>query len=348
MLDEQDTFLVTEKEQAAATFGRWSGLKRAALLAAVGMAVVACASSAWRGTQRSSIPALVGLAAKPAKAQHEATKGKQEAAEPATAQHETQKGKEAEKEEAPCKMEHADDKPSLFCWSVMFDGDKDLIKSQFTGRAGMFACNDFMVLGKEEMSIGKDDCGVERKTVKKDLPDVEKGMYGVNGAMTSSWLNVPIFVICWDAVIESNKVWENDFTVKVDPDTVFFPGRLGYHMKEHVGKPVYTTDCRFWGGDPVGKLFGSIEVVSKEGIGAYNGNKQTCKDLPWQGWGEDYWLDECMNAIGVPGEIIADWVTDGTCPEGGYAECSDNFIAMHPYKDSGAWWDCWKKSNPEE
>jgi len=211
----------------------------------------------------------------------------------------------------------------------------------------LFACNDFLVIAQEEISIGKDDCGVERKTVQKKLPKTEKGMYGVN-AMTSSWLNVPIFLICWDVVIASNKVWENDFTVKLDPDTVFFPGRLGYHMKEHKGKPIYTTDCRYWGGDEVGNLFGSIEVLSKQAVGAYKGKRQMCKDLDWQGWGEDYWLQHCMDAIGVGGVIIADWVTDQTCPLV-TADCSDsNLIAVHPKKDAGEWWECWKQSSPEE
>jgi len=226
--------------------------------------------------------------------------------------------------------------------------DKPLLKSQLEGHVGMFACNDNLVIGTEEFTIGKDECGVEKKSIKKDLPKVSKGMYGVN-AETSSWLNVPIFLICWDAVIESGKVWENDFTVKLDPDTVFFPGRLGYQLKQHKGKPIYTTDCRFWGGDTVGKLFGSIEVLSQQAVGTYKGSKDTCQNLGWQGWGEDMWLQNCMDAIGVPPMIIADWVTDGTCPEGGYADCGDpKWIAVHPKKDAGEWWDCWKQSQPQD
>jgi len=218
-----------------------------------------------------------------------------------------------------------------------------------TGRAGIFACNDFMVIAKEEETIGTDDCGVERKTVKRDLPDVKKGMYGVDGSMTSSWLNVPIFLTCWDAVIESNKVWENDFTVKVDPDTVFFPGRLGYHLKEHKDKAIYTTDCRYWGGDQAGKVFGSLEVLSKGAVGAYKNKKQECHDLPWQGWGEDYWLQHCLRDVnGLPSVILADWVADITCPLAGNPDCGDkNFIANHPHKDAGDWWSCWKQSNGE-
>jgi len=257
--------------------------------------------------------------------------------------------KEKPKEKPACKMEHAGDEPSLFCWAVMFDDDKALIKSQMAGRVGIFACNDFMVIGKEEFSYGTDDCGVVRKSMAKDLPDVKKGMYGVDGSMTSSWLNVPIFLVCWDAVIESNKVWENDFTVKVDPDTVFFPGRLGYHMKEYKDKAIYTTDCRYWDGDKDGKVFGSIEVLSKGAIGAYKGNAQKCKDLPWQGWGEDYWLQHCMrDAIGLESVIIADWTGDTTCPLAGIVDCGDkNFISNHPHKDAGDWWSCWKQSNGE-
>jgi len=248
----------------------------------------------------------------------------------------------------PCELQHAHDEPSMFCWAVIFESDYALIESQMAGRAGIFACNDFMVIGKEERVLGKDDCGAERKSVKKDLPDVKKGHYGVD-AMTSSWLNVPIFLLCWDTVIESGKVWEQDFTVKVDPDTVWFPGRLSYHLKEHKGKAFYTTDCRYWGGDPVGKVFGSLEVVSKQGVGAYKNNEEKCKNMPWQGWGEDYWLQHCLrDQVGIESVILADWVADITCPLPGNTDCSDkNFIANHPHKDAGDWWSCWKQSMGE-
>jgi len=249
-------------------------------------------------------------------------------------------------EAAPCKIAHADDSPSFFCWAVMFESDKDLISSTFGGRAGIFACNDYAVISPEKMDIGQDDCGATVSTWQADLPHVEKGTYGVN-AMTSSWLNVPIFLVCWDMLMKSTQVWDQDFTVKVDPDAVFFPKRLGGYLKEHVGSPVYTTDCRYWGGDPDGKVFGALEVVSKQGIGTFKENWDTCKNLPWQGWGEDYWLDHCLKQIGVPSVNLADYVTDGTCPLGGYAGCDDGkFVALHPYKDAGQWWECWKASNP--
>jgi len=126
-------------------------------------------------------------------------------------------------------------------------------------------------------------------------------------------------------------------------------GRPDWALTYLSGKPIYTTDCRFWGGDTVGKLFGSIEVLSQQAVGTYKGSNDTCQNLGWQGWGEDMWLQNCMDAIGVPPMIIADWVTDGTCPEGGYADCGDpKWIAVHPKKDAGEWWDCWKQSQPQE
>jgi len=228
---------------------------------------------------------------------------------------------------------------------VMYPGDEALIKSQFKGRAGIFACNDYAVISKEEMNIGKDDCDEDFHTMQANLPTVKKGMYGVNGAMTSSWLNVPVFILCWGRLLESGKVWNHDFTVKVDPDAVFFPDRLGGLLVKHQDKPIFTTNCRYWGGDQVGKLFGSIEVLSKKAIGAYKGKLETCKNLPWQGWGEDYWLQHCMNALGVPAVGMFDEVSDNTCPLGGGAPCSDGKkIVFHPKKDAGQWWQCWKES----
>jgi len=250
------------------------------------------------------------------------------------------------KKATSCKSPHADDKPSLFCWAVMYPGDVALIKSQFTGRAGIFGCNDYAVISKEEMKLGKDDCDNDVHTLQEDLPTVKKGMYGVN-AMTSSWLNVPVFTLCLDRLLKEGQVWENDFTVKMDPDAVFFPERLGSLLLEHKGKPMFTTNCRFWGGDQVGKLFGSIEVLSKQAIGTYKAKIDTCKNLPWQGWGEDYWMQHCMKAVGVPGVIIADQVSDNTCPQGGFGACSEQKVVFHPKKDAGQWWDCWKQSKGE-
>lgn len=246
-----------------------------------------------------------------------------------------------------CRLPHADDTPSLFCWAVMYSGDEALITSQFQGRAGIFACNDYVVIAKEEKVIGKDDCGDEFKTWQENLPTVKKGHYGVD-AMTSSWLNVPVFTLCWDRLIKSGEVWENDFTVKMDPDAVFFPNRLGGLLAEHKGKPAFTTNCRFWGGDQVGKLFGAVEVLSKQAIGVYKSKMDACKNLPWQGWGEDYWMQHCMNALGVPAVGIFDAVSDGTCPLGGYAPCSEQKAVFHPQKDAGQWWNCWKQSAPQE
>mmetsp|Transcript_69459 Transcript_69459/g.136337 ORF Transcript_69459/g.136337 Transcript_69459/m.136337 type:complete len:230 (+) Transcript_69459:205-894(+) len=225
----------------------------------------------------------------------------------------------------------------------MYDGDITLLQSQLKGRAGMFACNDYAVISEKDMVVGEDDCG-EVRTWQEDLPAVNKGMYGVN-AMTSSWLNVPVFMICWKRVIDSGKVWEQDFTVKLDPDAVFFPDRLAGFLKEHKGKPIFTTDCRFWGGDQVGKIFGSIEVLSKRAVGAYKGNIEKCKNLGWQGWGEDMWLQECMNAIGIKPVGLFDEVSDNTCPMGGFGDCAAGTkVVFHPRKDAGQWWDCWKQS----
>jgi hypothetical protein len=226
----------------------------------------------------------------------------------------------------------------------MYEGDEALISSQFTGRAGIFACNDYAVISKEAKKIGTDDCGDDFFTLQEDLPTVKKGHYGVD-AMTSSWLNVPVFILCWDRLLKSGKVWQQDFTVKLDPDAVFFPDRLGGLLSEHIGKPIFTTNCRYWGGDQVGKLFGSIEVMSKQAIGAYQSKLDTCKNLPWQGWGEDYWLQHCMNALSIPAVGMFDQVSDNTCPLGGGAPCSDGAkVVFHPQKDPGQWWNCWKQS----
>merc|ERR1711972_1215129 len=121
---------------------------------------------------------------------------------------------------------------------------------------------------------------------------------------------------------------------------------LGAALAKRVGDPLYTTDCRFWAGDQVGKLFGSIEVLSKQAIGAYKTYKDKCKNLPWQRWGEDMWMQKCMDLLKIPAVGLFDQISDDTCPLGGHAACSEQKVVFHPKKDAGQWWVCWKQSAP--
>merc|ERR1712060_427497 len=97
--------------------------------------------------------------------------------------------------------------------------------------------------------------------------------------------------------IHSGALWSHDFVVKADADAVFFPDRLRPRLHSFVGQRIYTANCGKWPSVPL--LYGSIEVFSVPAIQEYASRIQECKDLPWQGWGEDYYMQQCMDLLAV-------------------------------------------------
>merc|ERR1712228_1044623 len=98
------------------------------------------------------------------------------------------------------------------------------------------------------------------------------------------------FMVAFDTILKDTvgRVWKNDFLVKVDPDAVYFPDRMRQHVKAHVGQAVFFQNCLNGG---VAKLYGALEVYSKEAMQMYEPGQGSCRNkLNWHGWGEDMYM----------------------------------------------------------
>lgn len=169
----------------------------------------------------------------------------------------------------------------------------------------------------------------------------------VPGALTATWVNTEIFIAAWDKIIEDRQYLNHDWTVKVDPDTVFLPARLRKHLDDHrIRKSasgengVYLRNCQ---GGPNGlQLFGSLEVLSRRAVSHYAKAGKACRNAPDRGiMGEDMWLQRCLDSIGVG--FVADWkvVADGYCPGAPPpGDCTMDRAAFHPFKLTAQWYQC--------
>jgi len=231
--------------------------------------------------------------------------------------------------------------PFLFCWSHMQPdtGEEDLIRYQLKRRANIFACNEFAVISTKSIELGKiNETGV--LTWVNPATKVTMGQYGVNGQKTDSFLNTQTFLLAWDTLMGSGKLWQYDFVVKVDPDAVFFPDRLRKHLEEHTGQSVYVPNCGKWGSGP--KLYGSVEVFSVPALRIYQKRVEDCKNLPWKGWGEDYYMQHCMDMLGVQMAPDFNQVGDERCVA---APCSDwTKVAYHDFKKPEQWQKCFEEA----
>lgn len=213
--------------------------------------------------------------------------------------------------------------------------EETLIRRQLLKRASIFACNGFAVIATKHLLIGNMS-GTAVYTWANPAKTVGMGSYGVNGQKTDSFLNTDTFLKAWDSLINSGHIWPFDFVVKVDPDCVFFPDRLRNHVKDHTGEPVYFPNCGKWASGP--KLYGSLEVFSIEAMRLYADRVADCKHLPWQGWGEDYYMQHCMDMIGVRQVSDFKQVGDDRCIG---APCSDwTRVAFHDFKEPEEWFNC--------
>lgn len=231
--------------------------------------------------------------------------------------------------------------PSLFCWSHMQEGTGELalIRLQLVKRASIFACNYAAVISTTKVLLGNIE-GEDIWTWVNPAAEVGMGQNGVDGETTDSFLNTETFVHAWDTLINSKHMWPYDFVVKADPDAVFFPDRLRKHVEEHTGESVYYTNCGKYGGESL--LYGALEVFSVPAIKTYAEHIKECKELPYKGWGEDYYMQKCMNQLGVANIADGDQVADHRCVG---APCTDyTKVAYHDFKTPEDWYLCFQKA----
>jgi hypothetical protein len=232
--------------------------------------------------------------------------------------------------------------PSMLCFAVLRLGtaEEDLIKLQLKKSIGIFACDDTITISGEEAVLGNDRWGWDVKTWAIPEPRAILGDLTKPGVTTNSWLNTKVFIAAF-ALITSDKyerVWKNDWLIKADPDAVIFPDRLRKHLLPHTGHAKFMLNCNY---DGI-KLFGAVEAFSKQAIGRYKDNFEKCSTLPWHGWGEDLFMQNCMETLGVTAVTDLTIVGDARCQ---YAPCSNTArAAFHPFKDVPGWWQCYQES----
>jgi len=249
--------------------------------------------------------------------------------------------------------------PSLFCFSVMQpDSDEQvLLEALLARRLGIFACDATQVVSSKRVRLGPESDSMYTTSLPPEiwthkLGDPSKHPWHA----TTSWLNAGVFMVAYEFVVGGDEIFEYDWLVKADPDAVLFPDRLRKHLGKHTpegGSPLYLLNCNKRGDEFVvdqdsdhgGSLYGALEVFSMEAMRIFKekDGKKTCEGkLHWQGWGEDFFMSECMDLLGVPNVSDFYLVGDERCnPE----SCKDGWrAAFHPFKDPESYIKCWEES----
>jgi len=154
--------------------------------------------------------------------------------------------------------------------------------------------------------------------------------------------NIASFVRAWKMVKDDGRWKNNDWSIKVDADAVFFPDHLRkkimWNYKTPQGSAVYlrNTYYKF-------QFLGALEVMTKQAMEIYFKRGWECEARLGQQGGEDYWLLQCLEGLGI------DFQTDVALLHDKYAadrNCGDeNGVAHHFFKKVSAWNLCWDQCN---
>lgn len=238
-------------------------------------------------------------------------------------------------------------KTTLFCFSVIRVGDGStepaLLQEQYQNGASIFGCTEYTVLSNGgSVWIGGEETAVI------PAPTVKLGKIGDEGVTTSSWVNTLIFMEAWKMIGRDGRYWNQDWTVKVDPDAVFFPVRLAVKLHPYTDYSqagYFVNNCGAFVDRGWSEFYGSLEVFSKEAVHKYlsDDNDKLCKSkLDWKGWGEDLYISQCLAMLKVENIDMFDLLGDKRCVP---AECTDTTkVAFHDFKAVDTWVKCWKES----
>jgi len=227
---------------------------------------------------------------------------------------------------------------SLFCFSLMVPGtdEQKLLAWQHENKASIFACEGVAIYSSKLVSVVP---GVSTTVIDSDL----KCQYGGD---SQSALNAWVFIALFDKLLDDGIYARHDWTVKADPDAVFFPGRLRSLLDEHHGAG-YINNCKYG-------MHGPIEVFSKRAMDMLSADYQkswdgkspsTCVDkLEFGQWGEDMFLDQCLSRIlqVSPRPLEPRLMCEAHCDCPAWYWCTNGTdrVSFHPFKTVDAYATC--------
>jgi hypothetical protein len=251
---------------------------------------------------------------------------------------------------------------SLYCIAVYTENtgstkpstELELLTLQRKYDASIFGCEAYDVFGDVEVPLGKDTTTIRVEDALNEFhQEKRKG--------TGTWVNWGMFYQVWMKVRDVGKWYRHDYFIKVDPDAVFLPARMRSWLqgRKDTDHGIYYENCQ----NVQMGFFGNLEVLTKRAMAALLGNLEDCHavyapcantgcDWKYGPWGEDVWMQRCMDRHFVDKVEAFDETTDGACaadrPEGQkknkkwHAEdCSTvTTAAMHPFKKPQEYFKC--------
>mmetsp|Transcript_80897 Transcript_80897/g.187853 ORF Transcript_80897/g.187853 Transcript_80897/m.187853 type:complete len:421 (+) Transcript_80897:134-1396(+) len=225
---------------------------------------------------------------------------------------------------------------SLFCFTSILaeDVDPQLLALEHMYKAGIFSCEEYDVYSRRPVQLVP---GVRCTTIE---PDADCSMV----EHASSCANFG-FVEVWQKVVSDGRFRYHNWTVKVDPDAVFFPGRL-LKIVRKIPEPetgVYLSNCD-------AGLMEPLEVLSRKAVQAYALGYMRCVEGKeklstgeftfGEGWSEGMFMDQCLlKVLKVERKSEMLLLSDPNC-QSEDVTCKTEHVSFHPVDRVEAYHEC--------
>mmetsp|Transcript_75918 Transcript_75918/g.212838 ORF Transcript_75918/g.212838 Transcript_75918/m.212838 type:complete len:355 (-) Transcript_75918:73-1137(-) len=233
---------------------------------------------------------------------------------------------------------------SIFCYMVVRvkSFEIPLAEVLYEKRASIFSCDAWRVLSNGGPANIRD-----YKAVVIKQPQVELGNLSKSGTTTSSWLNTMIFMEAWELIFDDGEWWNHDWTVKVDPDAVFFPDRLAKMLVPYAKTGGYINNCKYGMHGPI-EVFSTdaIDILAADYRRSWDGKapKSCSTELHFGLWGEDMFIDQCLSKVLEVGprptepKLMCESHCD--CPAWYWCGEGPDVVSYHPFKSVDSWKNC--------
>jgi hypothetical protein len=207
---------------------------------------------------------------------------------------------------------------SLFCITAFAEGsieERALLDTARKRRASIFACDAVELFALKAPAIAS--CR---------LPNEGTARGGHS-------FSAEAFQKVWMSLQEKRQYLRHDWTVKVDPDTVFLPARLQKRLsllRPPEAEPLYfKSDVGFTG---------AIEVLSKAALERFHLHRASCRRVLANCLKEDSFLQSCLDMVG------ADFVEDGSGALVGSSasNCADQARTAFHAEGPASWIACYE------
>jgi len=225
----------------------------------------------------------------------------------------------------------------MFCWALVLPRgvEPELLLRQSREGVGIFSCDAHLAISNTSLTVAFGAAAAGLKTA-----IIDTSLFTPLGGKYYTALNSPVFIKAWHAVFQDGRYRSYDWTLKLDADTVFLPGKvrtlLGRHCSDGADgcRAKYLTN---FGGD----IHGPVEALSRRAMELYDEKEAQCTtQVDYSDKGEDWYLGLCMELLGIPGEeepsLLSDWHLDRGFP----SACDTVHATFHPFKNWDYYFRC--------